>query len=74
MAIFDLVSCLPFVVWWHPDDGRPQGRCEVLGPAHIPSWNLTRENPQMINGETIRIVARRLSRRLLPPGALADER
>jgi hypothetical protein len=31
MAIFDLGSCQPFVVWWRPDDGRPEGRSEVLG-------------------------------------------
>ena len=33
MAIFDLGSRQPFVVWWRPDDGWPEGRCEVLGSS-----------------------------------------
>jgi hypothetical protein len=68
MAIFDLGSCQPFVVWWRPDDGRQEGRCEVLGTSAYSAWDLSREYPRMINGETIRLVVRRLSRRRLPTG------
>lgn len=33
MAIFDLGSRQPFVVWWRPDDGLREPVCEVLGSS-----------------------------------------
>lgn len=30
-AIFDMGRCQPFVVWWAPDDGMPDGVREILG-------------------------------------------
>jgi hypothetical protein len=31
MAIFDMGSRQPFVVWWQPETGRPDGVREILG-------------------------------------------
>jgi hypothetical protein len=31
VAIFDMGTHLPFVIWWQPDDGRPDGVREILG-------------------------------------------
>lgn len=31
IAIFDMGSHQPFVVWWQPDGGTPDGAREVLG-------------------------------------------
>lgn len=31
MAIFDMGPHQPFVVWWQPETGRPQGVREILG-------------------------------------------
>ena len=31
MAIFDLGPHRPFVVWWQPESGRPDGVREILG-------------------------------------------
>jgi hypothetical protein len=31
MAIFDLGPRQPFVVWWQPETGRPNGVREILG-------------------------------------------
>ncbi|HWF54975.1 MAG TPA: hypothetical protein VG223_10125 [Solirubrobacteraceae bacterium] len=33
IAIFDLGTRLPFIVCRQPDDGMPEGACEVLGPS-----------------------------------------
>jgi hypothetical protein len=33
MAIFDMGPRQPFVVWWQPDPGRPDGVREILGPT-----------------------------------------
>ena len=31
LAIFDMGPHQPFVVWWQPDSGRPDGVREILG-------------------------------------------
>jgi hypothetical protein len=31
LAIFDLGPQQPFVVWWQPESGRPEGVREILG-------------------------------------------
>ena len=31
VAIFDMGPCEPFIVWWQPDSGRPDGVREILG-------------------------------------------
>jgi hypothetical protein len=31
MAIFDMGPKQPFIVWWQPDSGRPDGVREILG-------------------------------------------
>lgn len=31
MAIFDMGPHRPFIVWWQPDAGRPDGVREILG-------------------------------------------
>jgi hypothetical protein len=33
LAIFDMGPHEPFVVWWQPDSGRPDGVREILGPS-----------------------------------------
>jgi hypothetical protein len=33
IAIFDMGHHQPFVVWWQPDGGLPDGVREILGPS-----------------------------------------
>jgi hypothetical protein len=33
IAIFDMGPRQPFVVWWEPDGGTPDGVREILGPS-----------------------------------------